>query len=214
MNNTKIQPPFFSVIICTFNRTGLISRAIDSLLNQTEKDWEAVIIDDGSTDNTKEIVNNYLEKQSNINYFFQKNHGSGYSKNEGLNNSSGQYITFLDSDDEYLPEHLSNRKKILLAHPEIDLLHGGAIIIGNPYVPDIENPGKPIHLDNCIVGGTLFIERDTALKIGGFKSLRFGEDYEFYQRALKNNFRIMKTEDQTYIYHRDGEDSLCDYLNE
>ncbi len=179
------------------------------MFNQTETDWEAIIIDDGSTDNTKEIISKYLKQHPKIKYFFHENHGSGFSKNEGLMQSTGQYITFLDSDDEYLPEHLSSRKKILLAHPEIDLLYGGTKIIGNPYVPDIENPGKQIHLDNCIIGGTLIIKRESALQIGGFKSLRFGEDYEFYQRALKNNFRIIKNEEHTYIYHRDGGDSLC-----
>lgn len=183
------------------------------MLGQTESDWEAIIIDDGSTDNTKEIIYQYLEQYPNIKYFHNENHGSGYSKNEGLKHSLGQYITFLDSDDEYMPEHLSIRKKILLENPALDLLYGGAKIIGIPYVPDIENPGKQIHLDNCIIGGTLFIKRESALQIGGFADMRFGEDYEFYKRALRNNFRIMKTEEQTYIYHRDVEDSLCEWGN-
>ena len=209
LNNSIAQQPFFSVIICTFNRAALLCRAIDSLLSQTEADWEAIIINDGSIDNTKENIFKYLKQNPNIKYFEQENHGSGYSKNEGLMQSSGQYITFLDSDDEYMTEHLSIRKKILLENPDIDLIHGRAKIIGNPYVPDIENPGKQIHLDNCIIGGTLFIKRESTLQIGGFTDMRFGEDYEFYQRALKNNFIIMKTEVQTYIYHRDGEDSLC-----
>lgn len=212
MNDSNKQSPFFSVIICTYNRAELLSRALDSLLNQSESDWEAIIIDDGSTDNTKEIVTQYSEKNKSIKYFYHENHGSGYSKNEGLKNSSGQYITFLDSDDEYIPEHLVSRKNILLENPSLDLLFGGVKIIGNPFVPDIENPGKQIHLDNCIIGGTLFIKRESAIKIDGFANMRFGEDYEFYQRAIKNNFRIMKTDEQTYVYHRDGEDSLCDSI--
>ncbi|TAL69012.1 MAG: glycosyltransferase family 2 protein [Bacteroidetes bacterium] len=210
MRESNFKSPFFSVIICTFNRAALLNRALDSLLHQPESDWEAIIIDDGSTDNTKEILNKYLEQNQNIKYFFQENHGSGYSKNEGLKQSSGRYISFLDSDDEYLHEHLTSRKKILLENSTIDLLYGGAKIIGNPYVPDFENPGKQIHLDNCIIGGTLFIKREMALKIGGFSALRFGEDYEFFQRAIKHNFKIMKTEEPTYVYHRDGDDSLCD----
>jgi len=194
------------------NRAALLCRALDSLLNQTESDWEAIIIDDGSTDNTKEIITNYLEQNQNIKYFYHDNHGSGYSKNEGLKLSSGKYVTFLDSDDEYMPEHLALRKKILLENPSLELIFGGAKIIGNPYVPDIENQCKQIHLDNCIIGGTLFIKRESAMRIGGIADMRFGEDYEFYQKALKNNFRIMKTEEQTYVYHRDGEDSLCDSI--
>jgi glycosyltransferase involved in cell wall biosynthesis len=207
--------PFFSVIITTFNRAKLLKRALDSLTKQTEEDWEAIIIDDGSTDNTKEGILSFLFRFHNIGYVFhQQNRGSGYSKNEGLKQSSGEYVTFLDSDDEYLPEHLSIRKKILIENPDIDLFHGGVKIIGNPYVPDIENPGKLIHIDNCIIGGTLFIKREQSLEIGGFPDMRFGEDYEFYQRALKNKFKIMKTEEQTYVYHRDGEDSLCGNSNQ
>ncbi len=206
--------PFFSVIITSFNRAKLLKKALDSLTKQTEEDWRAIIIDDGSTDKTKEVVLPFLFRYHNISYIFNhQNRGSGYSKNKGLKHSTGKYVTFLDSDDRYFPKHLSIRKKILTDNPGIDLLHGGVKIIGNPYVPDIENPGKLIHLDNCIIGGTLFVKREAALRIGGFADMRFGEDYDFYQRAIKNNLRILKTQEKTYVYHRDGEDSLCGNVN-
>lgn len=96
--------PFFSVIIPTYNRANFIGKAIESLLAQTFAQWELVIVDDGSTDNTKEIVQSY--KDPRINYVFQKNAERCAARNNGIEKALGKYICFLDSDDYYLPERL------------------------------------------------------------------------------------------------------------
>lgn len=96
--------PFFSVIIPTYNRAALIGKAIESVLQQTFKNWELLIIDDGSTDNTKQIV-----AQSNdprIKYIYQQNAERCAARNNGIQHSSAPYITFLDSDDYYLGNRL------------------------------------------------------------------------------------------------------------
>ena len=98
--------PFFSIVIPTFNRAGFICKAIDSVLNQTFKDFELIIVDDGSTDNTKEVIEKYND--SRIKYFYQKNKERSAARNEGIRKSAGEYITFLDSDDYYLPQRLEN----------------------------------------------------------------------------------------------------------
>lgn len=216
-----MHKPFFSVITATFNRSATIARALDSLLEQLDSNWECLIIDDGSNDNTSHIVNNYL-KNKKFKYYYHRNKGAGFSKNRGIMLAKGEYVTFLDSDDEYIENHLSSRKEILLnkikdtnytnpsnSYKEIDLLYGGCQIIGNPYVPDVDNLGKLIHLNNCFIGGTMFVNRKKAIDIGGFTPLRFGDDTDFYRRAIQAGFNITKTDIPTYIYHRDSQDSLC-----
>jgi len=96
---------FFSIIIPTFNREHLIARSITSVLNQTYHDWECIIIDDASTDNTKEIVKQFQDPR--IRYFKNKvNVERCVSRNIGIEHAKGKYICFLDSDDYHLPEHL------------------------------------------------------------------------------------------------------------
>ena len=93
--------PKVSIIIPTYNRANLLPRAINSVLNQTFKDFELIIVDDGSTDNTRKVVKEFEEKDSRIKYIWQENFG-GPAKptNTGLKISKGKYIAFLDSDNE------------------------------------------------------------------------------------------------------------------
>ncbi len=204
--------PFFSVVIATYNRSHLIKRALDSLIKQTEADWEALIIDDGSTDNTYESVSSYLSAYQKIKYLKINHHGMIYAKNKGIHISSGKYITFLDSDDEYHPNHLEYRKNILLSNPEIRFLYGGAKIIGNQYVPDKNNPSEMIHLDKCAIGGTFVIERNTLLSLKGFKEEILGADADLFERALMALVPMNKCNKPTYIYHHENPDSLTNQM--
>ncbi|MBS1538101.1 MAG: glycosyltransferase family 2 protein [Bacteroidetes bacterium] len=209
---TTIYPnriPFYSVIIPTFNRATLLPRALESLLQQTETDWEAIICDDGSNDGTFGIAQKFIGLNQNIRYHYHSNRGTGLTRNAGLVAACGLFVTFLDSDDEYLPEHLSIRKEILWDYPEVDLLHGGVEIIGNPFVADKDNPKKKIHLSKCVIGGTFVINRISALDIGGFSALRYADDADFFGRAQTAGFTIGETDAATYKYYRDTPDSLC-----
>lgn len=201
--------PFFSVIMCTFNRNHLISRALDSLLLQVEKDWECIIVDDGSIDETFHTVKKYADKYNNVKYIYHSNKGTGLSRNAGILAASGMFITFLDSDDEYHPDHLSIRKTILEEYTNLDLLHGGVDIIGNPYVTDKDDYTKQIHLSECVIGGTFVIPRYKLHQIGGFSNLRYADDADLYQKAVDASWNIAKVDYPTYIYHRDSPDSLC-----
>ncbi|MFH0731641.1 MAG: glycosyltransferase [Candidatus Omnitrophota bacterium] len=92
-----------SVIIPTYNNASFISEAVDSVLAQTYTDYEIVVIDDGSTDNTKEILSKYNNK---IRYFYQENKGVSSARNLGIRQATGEYIAFLDADDLMLPDRL------------------------------------------------------------------------------------------------------------
>lgn len=210
--NDEFTLPFFSVIITTYNRATLLKRALDSLDAQTEIDWEAIIIDDGSTDNTAFAVKYYLAWNNKIKYIQKKNKGATFSKNTGILLSKGKFVTFLDSDDEYSSAHLATRKAILLKNKEIELLHGGVKILGNQYVPDRFDYSKMVHLSDCAIGGTFFIKRSLALSMNGFNEMPLGSDGDFFERANKAGVSIIKVELPTYIYHRETENSITNNL--
>jgi glycosyltransferase involved in cell wall biosynthesis len=204
--------PFFSVIICTYNRQNLLLRAINSLQKQKEQDWECIIVDDGSNDNTSEIAREICKNNSKFRYIFHSNRKVSYSRNVGILASAGAVVTFLDSDDEYAEDHLSIRKELILQNPEMDLLHGGVKIIGNQYVADRKNPKKKIHLSDCVIGGTFFIKKEKAIQIGAFDNINYGDDAVFFEKAVKAGFLIGKIDIQSYIYYRDSPDSLCNNI--
>lgn len=211
-NVSQEKLPFFSVIIATFNRKATIIRAINSLIIQTENDWEAIIVDDGSTDNTYLEIRSILEKHRNIKYVKQVNKGAAESKNRGIQHAQGRFFTFLDSDDEYEPSHLKSRKNIFNENSGLQFLSGGLKIIGSPFVPDRFNSSKQIHLDNCEIGGTFFIEKELLYSLKGFNNILLGEDADLFDRVKNSGATMQKTNLPTYIYHRETEGSVTNLL--
>lgn len=96
----------FSIIVPTYNRAHFLGRTIASVLNQTYVNWELLIVDDGSTDNTKDLVLGYSDADRRIKYIYQENKRVSAARNNGLQNAQGDYLCFLDSDDEFKPDHL------------------------------------------------------------------------------------------------------------
>ena len=201
-----------SVVISTYNRANLLGRAIESLIAQTEKDWEGIIVDDGSTDDTYSQIKSYLESGSMIKYFLKSHSGEALTKNHGIKKSTGKFITFLDSDDEYAPLHLESRKDFLLQNPDIKFLYGGVKILGNQYVPDKNNPSVKINLNDCAIGGTFVIEREALLSLKGFRNIVLGPDSDLFERAQKKNITMAEIKVPTYIYHHENPDSITNTL--
>ncbi len=207
LNNKIISPPEVSVIMAVFNRAEYLSRSIGSLLNQSFENWELIAIDDGSEDDTFKILSEYEKVYSNFKVIRQSNVKLALTRNRGIKASSGKYITFLDSDDEYEIDHLQKRVDYMNENSEIDFIHGGVKIIGNEYVRDKNDMKKLIHITDCTVGGTFFAKRKVFLDLNGFKDLRYSEDSEFLERAEKV-FNVHKIDFKTYIYYRDLPDSI------
>ena len=114
-NNTN--SPLFSVVIPAFNRAGIVARTIDSVLAQTFTDYEIIVVDDGSTDELKKICDGY--NSSKIRYIYQDNSGSNPARNNGIKNSRGYYVSFLDSDDTWEKEYLDEVLKKFNSDNEI-----------------------------------------------------------------------------------------------
>ena len=125
-----IKNPTVSVIIPTYNRAHLIGIAIKSVLNQTYQDFEIIVVDDGSTDNTGEIIRSFKDKRVKYIKKYKENKGSSVARNIGIKVARGKYIAFLDSDDEWLPEKLDKQIKVLQSEsPEVGVVYSNLCYI-------------------------------------------------------------------------------------
>lgn len=202
------KPPRVSVVIPTFNREILLQRALRSVMKQDMSEFEIVIVDDGSTDATRHIVNSFAAIDSRLRYVFQANQGLAMARNTGIAIASGDYVTFLDSDDEYKSPHLRLRAELLDLRKDIQMLHGGIEVVnGDWMVPDYYHPGREVDLRKCAVGATFFIRRHALEIVGPFVHRDFGEDTEFFSRA-ERSLRVVRVEWPTYRYFRDSPDSI------
>lgn len=119
--------PKVSVVMPTYNRAHFIGEAIQSVLDQSFKDFEIIVIDDGSTDNTKEVVDSFQDHR--IKYMYQRNCGVSAARNNGIQASNGEHIAFLDSDDLLLENALEKGGQILARYPEVGFSYGQAYLI-------------------------------------------------------------------------------------
>ena len=124
MDNTDL----ISVIIPTYNRAHIIKRSVESVLNQTYKNIELIIVDDGSTDNTKEIIDSINDKR--IKYIYQANQGAASARNKGIDLAEGQYIAFQDSDDVWHLDKLEKQLKVLKQN-DADVIFCKVFLFGN-----------------------------------------------------------------------------------
>jgi glycosyltransferase involved in cell wall biosynthesis len=204
-----------SVILTLFNSKNFLKRAIDSVLNQTFTNLELIIADDGSSDNVEYELFPILKKDINFKYIRHSNRKHPLSLNTGIVNSSGKFITFIDSDDEYQRNHLEERINYFLNNDSVDLIYSPAMIVGDKkdfFVPDARDMSKLIHLDDCIIGGTLFGKRKVFEEMNGFKN-QYSHDSEFYERANKK-YNVQKFNSPTYIYYRNNHESIISKLKE
>lgn len=184
-----------SVVIPTFNRARFLKKTIDSALNQTIKNYEIIIVDDGSSDNTKQIVESYGDK---IKYIYQKNAGPSAARNTGIKHAKGTYIAFLDSDDEFLPRKLELQMKYLKAHPECRFLYsyyfnvdkkGNILKLREPKECRSKNELRFLLLTRrfTIRTSTVLVHRDVFDDSGYFNTnYSYSQDWDMWLRIIKN----------------------------
>lgn len=119
-NNVK---GLVSVIVPCYNYAHFLGETLDSVIAQTYTNWECLIIDDGSTDNTKEVADNYCKKDSRIKYIYQSNQGLSAARNKGIDEARGEYIQFLDSDDLITSEKLRHQATSFSSNDQVDMIY-------------------------------------------------------------------------------------------
>lgn len=174
--------PNFSIIIPTYNRSLVLERAINSVKFLESLFIEIIVVDDGSNDNSKKIVNGY----PCVNYFFQENSGVCSARNNGAKISKGEWLIFLDSDDELTHELLLLKKTLL--NENYDVIKWGVNwIFPNGDLKKLIRDGKSYVPD---LSGSFAIRREKFISIGGYdENLKFGENTELFHRIKLNKFR-------------------------
>lgn len=202
----------FSVIIPAYNSERTLARCLDSVLRQKFQDYEVIIVDDGSTDKTKSIIESYKLKDSRIIGITKENGGASSARNTGMNNATGDYIVFLDSDDEVSSEYLYD----LSGYNEDCIISG--ITVQREYTQHNENPPKnsvynkediPTFIEINNLGSYLRGPCAKALKrqiISNFNirfdtNMLWGEDFLFMLEFLKHSNGIRTICKANYIYY-------------
>jgi len=186
--------PQVSVIIPTYNRAHLLSRAIKSVLNQTFQDFEIIIVDDASTDNTDRLVASFQNSRM-IYIQHERNQGSAAARNTALRQAQGEFIAFLDSDDEWLPDKLEKQMKLFSkASQNVGLVVTGAMDIRENipyqiYLPKFRgNIARRILIENCVgLTSIALVRKECFTKSGLFdESLRGSEDWDLWIRIAQH----------------------------
>ncbi|MBR2136654.1 MAG: glycosyltransferase family 2 protein [Alphaproteobacteria bacterium] len=217
----KIKNPVFSIILPTYNRAAYLPRAITSVQGQTFTDFELIIVDDGSTDNTKEVVRRFQENDPRIIYIDSgQNYGVSHARNLALQAAKGKYVVMLDSDDMFFPPLLATEYKFFRKHPEIDVL---AV---KPY--KIEDDGSAGGRDYPTMNTVMFLFNNEMVHIGAAvrksfleqsgvifdESWHTTEDYKFYADLLMKGAKFHMI-DQFLVgirYHHTNTNSYYDEM--
>lgn len=122
--------PTVSIILPTYNRASFLAQAFESIRSQSANDWELIVVDDGSTDDTRELVERFRATAAHpVRYIHQENRGAYRARNTGLDAATGQYLAFFDSDDVWLPHHLADCVAALERNPDVDWAYGACRMV-------------------------------------------------------------------------------------
>src|SRR5918998_6058271 len=183
-----------SVVIPCYNQAHFLGEAIESVLAQSYPNFEIIVVDDGSTDDTSEVAGSYPK----VRLVRQENQGLSGARNAGLARSEGEYVVFLDADDRLLPEALETGLEYLDAHPECAFVHGHYRYITvdglplynserpQPVIAEDRHYAELLHNNYIAMLATVMYRRAVFESVGGFDtSLSACEDYELYLRIAR-----------------------------
>ncbi len=210
----ETHAPFFSVIIPTFNRAHILPKAIQSVLSQSFADWELIIIDDGSKDNTNAVVEKFNDFR--VKYHYQDNTERSQARNNGIKLAKGSYICFLDSDDEYCNHHLSAFYDFIKTNQEpIGLIFSNPIVIheGKEAKEKVAQFNKvetlAYILMNSIIPDRVCIHQKVFTKYKFDPKIHIGEDTILWSQ-ITNSFPMWHSNEYTvkYLIHDDNSVNL------
>lgn len=216
--------PKVTVVICTYNRAGLLPRAVESLLTQTYANYEVIIVDDGSADNTQDVIATFTDPRIRS-FRHESNKGLSTGRNTALTVARGEYIAFLDDDDEYLPNNLETRVHAMDSAPrEVGLVYGWRDDVDDSTGEAIDHPRETLEGDLFeyllklgYVGGSLdiMVRKSVALEVGGFdETLRTGEDLVFMVQAARRNHIAVVPQVLAMRYQRHGHAQITELTPE
>lgn len=197
-----------SIIIPTYNYGKYLNETLKSIMDQSYNNWECIVIDDGSTDNTKEIVNNFILKDNRFKYIYQINKGVSHTRNVGIKEAKGEFIQFLDGDDLLQINKIKSQIEIFETNPGVDIVYNEvrffdnenidllrASLKGNKkdnWMPKLSAKGNEVISQlssiNFIVMNSPLLKRSVFGKVGYFdESMKALEDWDFWMRCALAN---------------------------
>ena len=198
-----------SVVVANYNMGKYLPMAVDSILNQTYKNVEVHVVDDGSTDDSKEVMQRYADVR-NVFYHYQENQGQAKAKNKGIHSANGDFIAFLDADDTWSHDKLEKQLPVFETDSEIGVVYTNykltdkqGELMDTPsrhyYTGYISNQ---LFIDNFVTGMTSVIRRGCLDKVGIFdEELPMGIDYDLWLR-LSAYYKFMFLDEVTYFYRQ------------
>lgn len=215
--------PLVSIIMPAYNSEKYISEAIESVCNQSYKNWELMIVNDGSTDYTPKIIDDYSKKDSRIKVFHRKNEGVSMARNFALDKICGEYVTFIDSDDVYHIERLKKMLQVFGQHTKCDIV----------FSEHKEFKGK-LNMDEAISSEKIVISNDNILikvisdtrnhymcnmmiksgiaKKERFAQIRFAEDFCYIRDCALHCKQMAVLDEILYFYRRDNENAMTSHF--
>ncbi|TDK43322.1 glycosyltransferase family 2 protein [Algoriphagus formosus] len=189
----------FSIIIPCYNHSKYLNDCFESIFRQSFKAWEAILVNDGSKDNSGEFAKELVKREPRVKYIYQENKGLSAARNTGMAAAKGEYLLFLDADDWLYPDCLRTYSNFLKKNPQSKLLRCGYVYWDHPNGRKYHthNPGgngliyPTVLTQNIGPCHSILIRRDFAESLGGFDtSLKSCEDWDFWIRAGKMGVKI------------------------
>jgi glycosyltransferase involved in cell wall biosynthesis len=198
-----------SIIVPCYNHGIYLTECFESVLKQTHKNWECIIIDNGSTDNTKQVAESFIKKDARFKYIYNSEKGVSLARNTGIKNSIGKYILPLDADDKIASLYIEKAVEILEKNEDVKLVYCDAKLFGTVNKDWIlpEYSIKNMLIENIIFCSAVFKRKDFDATKGYNEQMVEGfEDWDFWLTLLKDNGKVFKLP-ETYFFYRVKESS-------
>ena len=205
--------PLVSVVVPSYNYGHLVRETLDSLAAQTYGSWECVVVDDGSQDDTRSVVESYAAGDPRVRYVWQENARQGAARNNGMGHSSGEYFQFLDADDLIETRKFERQVQYLEGHPEVDIVYGGVRYFdsagaglghsrqysvwddGGQWMPEVSGRGRVLlgHLlrNNIMVVNAPLVRRRVVEAVGEFDAaITPVEVWDYWARCAAAGFNF------------------------
>jgi hypothetical protein len=188
--------PTFSVLVPTYNQRDYLKQALDSLIHQSEADWEAIVVNDGSTDDTADVIRSYSEKDARIIGINKENGGTASALNTALQHSNGSWICWLSSDDLFEAKKLALHREYIDTLPDVLFFFSDFILfddLGNEWHDDLSSIGLETTQEHLLLllrrsfisGISICVSKELWQQTGNFcEHLRYAQDYDMWLRLL------------------------------
>ena len=215
--------PLISIIMPVYNCEQYLIESIESVITQSYQNWELIIVDDGSTDRSSEIIDAYSQKDVRIKAFHKPNQGVSMARNLALEQMKGEYVTFIDSDDVYHANRLSRMIQVFAQNRECDIVfsrhteftrkwkHSEVSSSGETKIYDDDILVHVISDTNNLYMCSVMIRSSIARK-ERFAPIRFGEDYCYIRDCAWHCRQTAVLSDVLYFYRRDNENAMTSHF--